>query len=275
MTAASSRVCRLRPSYTVAVRRVVAALVIVLVVVAAGAAYVWQRLQPPRIPPLERNWQATVAVLAGDGVPGTIDGTGTKARFSEPFGIVAALDGTIFVADAGTAHRIRRISPDGRVTTVAGGARGFADGAGTDAAFSTPSGLALATDGTLYVADTGNHAIRRVTPDGRVSTLAGDGTPGYADGPAHQARFNGPIGIAVASDGRIIVADTYNDRIRVIDGDGTVRTLAGSGRPGADEGVADSASFDTPTDSPSTRSGSSMLPTRETASSAPSTRTEG
>jgi sugar lactone lactonase YvrE len=230
----------------VVVRRAVAVLMVVLVVLVAGAAYLWQRLQPPRIPPLERDWQATVTVLAGNGVQGAIDGTGTRARFSEPFGIVAAPDGTIFVADAGHAHRIRRLSPDGSVSTVAGGARGFADGAGTGAAFSTPSGLALAPDGTLYLADTGNHAIRRITPDGRVSTLAGDGTPGYADGPAHQARFNGPIGIAVAPDGRIVIADTYNDRVRVIDAGGTVSTLAGSGRPGADDGVADGASFDTP-----------------------------
>lgn len=228
-------------------RRAVAVLLVLLVTVAAGAAYVWQRLQPQRIPPLERNWRATVAVLAGDGVPGTIDGTALRARFSEPFGIVAAPDGTILVADAGSAHLIRRISPIGDVSTVAGGARGFADGAGARAAFSTPSGLALARDGSLYVADTGNHAIRRITPDGVVSTLAGDGTPGYADGPPPDARFNGPIGIAAAPDGRVIVTDTYNDRIRVIEADGTVRTLAGSGRPGADDGVADEASFDTPT----------------------------
>jgi sugar lactone lactonase YvrE len=229
------------------VRRAVAPLLVVLVVSGGVAAYLSQQLQPPRIPPLERNWQATVAVLAGDGTLGTTDGPAGRARFSEPFGIVAAPDGTIFVADAGHAHRIRRISPDGVVTTLAGGARGFADGSGTRAAFSTPSGLALAQDGTLYLADTGNHAIRRIAPDGQVSTLAGDGTPGYANGPAQQARFNGPIGIAVAPDGRIVVADTYNDCIRVIDVDGAVRTLAGSGRPGADDGVADGASFDTPT----------------------------
>jgi sugar lactone lactonase YvrE len=235
-------------SYTVDVRRVVVAVVVIVVVVfASSAVSVWQQLQPSRIPPLEQNWQATVAVLAGDGVPGSADGIGTGARFSEPFGIVAAPDGTIFVADAGQSHLIRRVAPDGLVSTVAGGARGFRDGAGTSAAFSTPSGLALAADGTLYVADTGNHAIRRITPNGSVSTLAGDGTPGDADGPAHQARFNGPIGLAVAPDGRILVTDTYNDRIRVIDVNGIVTTLAGSGLPGADNGVARDASFDTPT----------------------------
>ena len=233
-------------SYTRAVRRTVAVVPIVLVAVAAGATCVWQRLQPARIPPLEPDWQATVAVLAGDGVQGASDGVGERARFSEPFGIVAAPDGTIFVADAADANLIRRISPDGQVSTLAGGTRGFADGVGSRAAFSTPSGLALAADGTLYVADTGNHAIRSITPDGQVSTIAGDGTPGYVDGPGRQARFNGPIGVVVAPDGRVIVADTYNDRIRVIDVSGTVKTLAGSDRPGADDGVADGASFDTP-----------------------------
>jgi sugar lactone lactonase YvrE len=230
------------------VRRAVAILLTVFVAIAVGGgASVWQRLQPLPIPPLERDWHATVAVLAGDGGHGTIDGPAARARFSEPFGIVAAPDGTIFVADAGHAHRIRRIAADGGVSTIAGGASGFTDGTGAGAAFSTPSGLALEADGTLYVADTGNHAIRRITAGGQVSTLAGDGIPGYMDGPAPQARFNGPIGIALAPDGRIVIADTYNDRIRVIDAKGTVTTLAGSGNPGADDGAADSASFDTPT----------------------------
>ena len=224
------------PSYTRNVRRAVAILLIALLAVAGGIAYVWRQLQPPRIPPLEPDWQATVTVLAGDGVQGIADGPAARARFSEPFGVAAAPDGTIFVADAGHADRIRRIAVDGTVSTIAG----------AEPAFRTPSGLALATDGTLYVADTGSHTIRRIAPDGQVSTLAGDGTPGYADGPGPQARFNGPIGIAVAADGRIVVADTYNDRIRIIDANGTVTTLAGSGTPGADDGVGESASFDTP-----------------------------
>ena len=204
------------------VRRVILVLAVVLAAGAAGAGYLWPELQPTPVPPLERSWRVTVAVLAGD------------TRFSEPFGIVAAPDGTIFVSDAGQANQVRRISPDGVVSTVAGG-------------FRTPSGLALTSDGTLYVAETGAHTIRRIGPDGIVSTLAGDGTPGFADGPAAQARFNGPIGLAVASDGRVVVADTYNDRIRVIETNGIVRTLAGSGRPGSSDGVADGASFDTPT----------------------------
>jgi len=228
-------------------RAVVAFSIIVVIACAAAGAYAWQQLQPPHIQPLEQNWQATVAVLAGDGVPGAIDGLGMRARFAEPFGIAAAPDGTIFVTDAGHADRIRRVAPDGAVSTIAGETSGFRDGVGASAAFSTPSGIARAPDGTLYVADTGNNAIRHISLDGSVSTLAGDGTPGGADGPAHEARFNAPIGIAVAPDGRIVVADTYNDRIRVIDRNGTVTTLAGSGQPGAGDGDAIGASFDTPT----------------------------
>jgi sugar lactone lactonase YvrE len=230
------------------VRLAVAIVLTVLVAIAVGGReYVRQRLEPLPTPPLERGWQAAVSVLAGDGARGTIDGSAARARFSEPFGIAAAPDGTIFVADAGRADRIRRITSGGIVSTLAGGTSGFIDGDGTAAAFSTPSGLTLGGDGTLYLADTGNHAVRRISATGQVSTLAGDGVPGYADGPARQARFNAPIGVAVAPDGRIVVADTYNDRIRVIDAGGTVTTLAGSGKPGADDGVADGASFDTPT----------------------------
>src|SRR5205085_9148173 len=87
-------------------------------------------------------------------------------------------------------------------------------------------GLALSSDGNLFVADTGNNRIRKITPEGQVSTIAGDGTAGYIDGPAAQARFNGPIGVTVDLHGNIYVADTYNDRIRLITKDGGVSTVA-------------------------------------------------
>ena len=132
------------------------------------------------------------------------------------------------------------------VSTLAGGEYGFADGVGAEAKFGTLSGLAIDARGTLYVADTGNNAIRRITPDGRVTTIAGDGVAGYQDGPGPQARFNAPIGIAVDASGRMIVADTYNDRLRAIAPDGTVTTIAGSGEPGLLDGAADLARFDTP-----------------------------
>lgn len=187
-----------------------------------------------------------MVVLAGDGKAGWRDGRADRARFSEPFGVAVAADNTIYVSDAGDSHRIRAISPAGEVSTVAGGGAGFADGAGAAARFSTPSGLAIDATGTLYVADTGNNVIRRVAPDGRVSTLAGDGVAGYRDGAAREARFNGPVGVAVDPAGRVLVADTYNDRIRAIAPDGQVTTLAGSDVPGAVDGPGPRASFDTP-----------------------------
>ena len=185
-------------------------------------------------------------LLAGDGVPGVRDGARERARFSDPFGIAVGADGTVFVADAGDAQRIRRITPDGAVTTLAGGRRGFADGHGAAARFDTPSAIAIDRAGVLYVADTGNNAIRRIAPDGTVTTVAGNGVAGYRDGQARDAQFNGPIGLTVDGSGRLLVADTYNDRIRAVTPDGLVTTIAGSGVPGFVDGQGSAAQFDTP-----------------------------
>ena len=168
--------------------------------------------------PTPRAWRAQVI---------TIDGDGSPAILADPFGIAVAEDGNVYVADAGESNNIRKITPEG-VSTLAGGSEGFADGTGRDASFNTPSGLAIDADGNLYVADTGNNRIRKVTPQGVVSTIAGDGTAGYVDGAAAQARFNGPIGVAVDKQGNVYVADTYNDRLRKISADGQVTTLASS-----------------------------------------------
>ncbi len=153
------------------------------------------------------------------------DGDGSPAVLADPFGVAVAEDGTVYVADAGNNNRIRKIAPDGHITTLAGGSEGFADGAGAQASFNTPSGLAIDGNGNLYVADTGNNRIRKVTPEGVVSTIAGDGTAGYVDGAAAQARFDGPIGVAVDEAGNVYVADTYNDRVRKISVDGQVTTF--------------------------------------------------
>ncbi len=221
--------------------------VAVLVAVAVVAVVLfWRARTPPRIAPLEPGWPAVVEVLAGDGTPAVHDADAAHARFSDPFGIAAAAGGTIYVADGVDAHRIRAISPDGTVSTIAGGDEGFADGRSSGARFSAPSGIAVGPDGALYVADTGNNKIRRVTTDGVVTTVGGRLDPGYADGEAARARFNGPVGVAVDTGGRIVVADTYNDRIRAVEPNGTVVTLAGSGTPGALDGPAAEAQFDTP-----------------------------
>ncbi len=227
-------------------------LVVVLTALALAATFlVAPRLPAPAAdagpPATPFGWQGQVSLAAGDGVRGLREGAGAQARFDDPWGIVAMEDGTRYVADAGDNNRIRRIAADGTVDTLAGGREGFADGIGGAAAFHTPSGLARDDEGNLYVADTGNHAIRKVTPQGVVTTVAGTGEPGYRDGPAAQAQFDGPVGVAVDRSGRIFVADTYNDRIRVISRDGQVATLAGGGVPGFFDGTGSEARFDTPT----------------------------
>jgi len=191
-------------------------------------------------------WPARVHLLAGDGQDGALDGAALASRFSDPYGVAIGPRGAIYVADGGEANRIRVVQSDGAVSTLAGGKEGFVDGLGTAAAFNTPSAIALDHLGNLYVADTGNHAIRRIAPGGAVTTLAGNGSPGYADGIGRAAQFNGPVGIAVDDAGIVYVADTYNDRIRRIAQDGTVTTLAGTGKPNLFDGPGTAAAFDTP-----------------------------
>jgi sugar lactone lactonase YvrE len=224
--------------------------VIVVTGAALAASFLW--VPTPKGPvgpaPTPLGWQARIDLLGGDGVAGNAAGSAAQVRFSDPWGV--ALGGTVlFVADAGDNNRILyRDLLGGAFTLLAGGREGFADGQGAAAAFNTPSGIALDRHGNLYVADTGNHAIRRITPQGQVSTVAGDGTPGFADGAGAQARFNGPMGVTVGPDDRIYVADTWNDRIRVITPDGQVATLAGGEHPGWEDGAGAVARFDTPTD---------------------------
>lgn len=224
----------------------------VAVVTAMGVAATfapWPHADLPTAPrgpsPTALAWTAQLETLAGDGMPGDRDGAAAQARFSDPYALLALADGTLLVADAGDNNRIRRINVDGSVQTLAGSTEGFADGPALQARFHTPSGLARDAAGVLYVADTGNHAIRRIGLDGQVTTLAG-GTRGFADGPAAQARFDGPMGVAVDAAGNVYVADTWNDRIRVIGTDGSVRTLAGADAPAHVDGFPGVARFDTP-----------------------------
>jgi sugar lactone lactonase YvrE len=226
--------------------------VVVLVAVAAGVAGVsWTTRHaddtgPPRESAELADSPAHVGPLAGDGQVGWRDGPALQAQFADPYGLALDPHGALYVSDAGDNDRIRVLRTDGRVATLAGGVEGFKDGQGAEARFDTPSGIVLDAVGNLYVADTGNHAIRKVTPDGVVTTLAGTGKPGWRDGPGAQAQFDGPMGLAIDKAGRVIVADTYNDRIRAITPDGVVTTLAGGPRPGDVDGPGALARFDTP-----------------------------
>lgn len=226
---------------------------VVLIAALMAAALAWTFLREPAAPapppgPVATvlGWSPQFSVLAGDGVGGSAEGPAAQARFADPYGLAVDAHGVVYIADAGDNNRIRRVHPDGRVDTLAGHGEGWRDGAALQAQFNTPSGIALDVAGNVYVADTGNHVIRRIAVDGTVSTLAGDGQRGFVDGPAAQARFDGPMGVAVDAGGRVYVADTYNDRIRVIEPDGRVHTLAGGECPGLMDGIGAGTRLDTP-----------------------------
>lgn len=190
--------------------------------------------------------QGHIALLAGSGQPGYADGAGAGARFKEPKAI--AFDpqsNALYVADSGN-HAIRKVTTAGLVSTVAGGnGPGDRDGVASAAQFKQPAGLAIGGDGSLYVADTMNHKIRRVGTDLTVSTIAGTGRDGFMDGSAIEARFASPEGIAVDDGGAVYVADTLNHRVRMIAG-GVVSTIAGSGEAGARDGGPQQAMFRQP-----------------------------
>jgi sugar lactone lactonase YvrE len=185
---------------------------------------------------------AQVSTLAGSVAPGFNDATGTAASFNAPAGVAVDQWGNLYVADTEN-HRIRKIDPGGAVTTLAGSASpGLADGLGTAASFRFPSNIAVDRNGNLYVTDTESHSIRKITPTGQVSTLAGSTTPGSADGVGTAASFDGPYGVAVDANANVYVADLNNNRIRKITPTGVVTTLAGWQRGSAD-GTGTAASF--------------------------------
>jgi sugar lactone lactonase YvrE len=185
-----------------------------------------------------------VTTLAGNGTAGMVDATGNAARFGEPIGIAVDAAGNVFVGDYFN-NRIRKITPAGVVTTFAGTNQGMVDGAGTAAAFNNPFGLAFDAAGNLYVADSHNFAIRKITPAGVVTTLAGNGTAGALNGTGSAATFSRPIGITVDAAGNVYECDLDNHTIRKITAAGVVTTFAGTtGVSGATDGA--SASFNNP-----------------------------
>jgi len=179
---------------------------------------------------------ASITPVAGGQFAGSADGVGANASFSQPLGLAHDAAGNVIVADSGN-HTIRRIAPDGTVSTLAGvaGSPGSADGTGAAASFNSPRGMALGPDGDLYVADSNNHLIRRITSAGVVTTYAGS-VGGYADGAPLAAKFNSPYAVAVAANGDVLVADYSNARVRRIvragNAAGSVETLAGNGTIG-------------------------------------------
>jgi sugar lactone lactonase YvrE len=196
--------------------------------------------------PTNRDAVGDVATLAGAGRPGVEDGKPSVATFSDPFGVAVDKRGNVIIADAGQSNRIRIITAKGNVELLAGSDEGYKDGDAAAAQFNTPSGIAIDKDNNIIIADTSNNRVRRLTPERKVTTVAGSGGAGFKDGPASEAQFDGPIGVAVDKQGNIFVADSYNDRIRKISTDGNVTTIAGAGSPGFSDGSAAEASFDTP-----------------------------
>ena len=172
---------------------------------------------PPELP----HAPAALQLLAGDG---------TANGLADPYGLAFSTDGTLYIADG---SRIRRITPQGQESVW------IADD------LDNASGLAFDAQGQLIVTDTGHHRIVRIAPDGTLTVLAGNGKPGFKDGPGAQAQFDTPMAVAVDGDGNVLVADTFNDRIRRIAPDGRVMTLAG-GATGDADGPGEQARFDTP-----------------------------
>jgi hypothetical protein len=197
----------------------------------------------------------TFTTLAGGGGFGSPEEPGTAVRFSDPTGVAVDSAGNVYVADSFN-HAIRKVTPAGVVTTLAGlaGSYGSADGTGSDARFNGANGMGVTVDsaGNVYVGDTSNHTIRKVTPAGVVTTIAGQaGSPGSANGTGSAARFSEPWGVAVDSAGNVYVGDDGNGVIRKLTPVGTnwvVTTIAGrSGSPGSADGTNSAARFNAPT----------------------------
>ena len=189
------------------------------------------------------NANGAVTTIAGSPrVSGHQDGVGAAARFNHPSGLAADKYDNLYVADMAN-HCVRKISPDGTVTTLAGssGNAGHADGIGAAARFNRPCGLAVDDDCIVYVADTLNYRIRKVTAAGQVTTLAGSGDQSHADGLGAAAFFAMPRRIAIDRAGTMYISD--KNRIRKISPEGSVTTLAGREDPGRADGIGTAASF--------------------------------
>lgn len=196
---------------------------------------------------LRRDPEGRLQRVAGTGMAGDRDGSWADAQFNQPVSLAWDLEGQLLVVDQGN-HRIRRLTREGQVETIAGsGQPGWQDGAAADAQFRSPHGLALTPDGILYIADTGNHRIRRLTPDGTISTVAGDEAPGETDGSPDQSQLNQPTALAWDLAGQSLwISDTGNHRLRRLTQENILVTVVGS-EAGLADGPLDQALLRQPT----------------------------
>ncbi|WP_329394580.1 RICIN domain-containing protein [Streptomyces melanogenes] len=195
-----------------------------------------------------------ICTVAGTGTKGFSgdDGPATAAQLHGPYGVAVDSTGVLYVAEYNN-HRVRKITTDGKISTIAGtGTAGFDgdDGPAVSAQLSHPRGVEVGRAGDLYIADAGNHRVRRVAADGKISTIAGTGTKGFSgdDGPATAAQLDRPFGVAVDSTGTLYIPDIQDHRVRKITADGKISTIAGTGTAGFDgnDGPAASAQLNQP-----------------------------
>src|ERR1017187_4907882 len=218
-----------------------------------GSAALWlplmMGLSTPLVAQINYATPYTFTLFAGTAAStGSADGTGAAALFNEPFGLAVDSSGNLYVADRNN-NEIRKITPAGVVTTVAGspGIAGSTDGTGSAALFNGPACVAVGSGGDIYVADTSNNTIRKVTSAGVVTTLAGTaGTAGATNGTGTAALFSQPYGLAVDGSGNVYVADTSNNMIREITQAGVVTTFAGNSGGGSSDGTGVAATFNQP-----------------------------
>ncbi|MGQ9634639.1 MAG: NHL repeat-containing protein [Bryobacteraceae bacterium] len=208
----------------------------------------------PASPQAQAPGPYTISTLAGTGTPGS-EGDGspaTEAQVNNPFGLALDSSGNLYIADQFN-NRVRKLTPDGKLSTVAGTGKASYSGDGgsaTEAALNHPCGIAIDSAGNLYIADTANNSIRKVTSAGTISTFAGTGSIGNTgdDGEATKAVLDHPIGLAVDSQGNLYIADTGNNRVRVVGTDGKITAFAGTGTAGSlgDGGPAKEAQLNRP-----------------------------
>ena len=208
----------------------------------------------------------TIRTVAGTGLYGDSGdgGPATAAQIKDPLGVAVMPDGGFLIADGG-AGRVRRVLPDGTITTVAGnGTRGYSGDGGpaTAAEIFDPNGVAVLPDGGFLIAD-GDYVVRRVFPDGTITTVAGNATPGFSGdgGPATAARLNVVYSVAVTADGGFLIADSGNRRVRRVSPTGIITTVAGTGVQGSsgDGGAATAAQLNDPDGIASTPDGGFLI----------------